>query len=82
MSHSLTLADDQINLILELLEREKSEISSDLQAEFFNFGGKRIALSLASFSVLEIRYWEASNLHSYLEPIATASTPTENTPTP
>lgn len=82
MSHSLTLADDQINLILELLEGEKNEICSDLQAEFFNFEGKRIELSLASSSVLESRYWEASNLHSYLEPIATASTPTTPTTTP
>lgn len=80
MSHSLTLADDQINLILELLEWEKNEISSDLQAEFFNFEGKRLELSRASSSVLESRYWEASNLQSYLEPIATAST-TTTTPT-
>jgi len=79
VSHSLTLADDQINLIFDLLQQHISEIAEDIETEDFDTDGKQSGLSPVSFSVLQARFWELANLHKYL---TNNLTPTENTPTP
>jgi len=66
MSHSLTLADDQLSLILSLIESEKYEIADDIQIEDFDGEGKQSGLSRASFSALSARFWKLANLHKYL----------------
>ena len=79
MSHSLTLADDQINLIFDLLMQHISEIADDIETDDFDTDGKQSGLSPVSFSVLRARFCELASLHKYL---TENLTPTENTPTP